>query len=106
MSTAPLLVESIFELDDTNLIAYNRKKTDYIRIAPSVRTIDYANTSGAMTAINFEINNQQYFLYLLEAFVYCEFDLYKKETGKAEVILKPEDNYRAQLYYYRAQLVP
>ena len=50
MSIAPL-IESIFELDDTNLIAYNRKKTDYIRVAPTTGTSDYANTSGA---INFE----------------------------------------------------
>ena len=53
MSTTPL-IESIFELDDANLIAYNRMKTDYIRIAPTTGTSDYANTSGA---INFEINN-------------------------------------------------
>ena len=79
MSTAPL-IESIFELDDSNLIAYNRRKTDYIRIAPTTGTSDYANTSGA---INFEINNQQYFLYLAEALVYCEFNLYEKPGGGA-----------------------
>ena len=82
MSTAPL-IESTFELDDSNLIAYNRRKTDYIRVAPTTGTTDCANTSGS---INFEINNQQYFLYLLDSFIYCEFDLYKKPAaGGAEV---------------------
>ena len=57
MSSAPL-IESIFELDDTNLIAYNRRKTDFIRITPTTGPNEYANTSGS---INFEINNQQYF---------------------------------------------
>ena len=40
------IMESIFTLDDPNLIAYNRKKTDYIRIAPTTGTADYAYNSG------------------------------------------------------------
>ena len=83
------LVESIFQLDDPNIIAYNRKKTDYIRIAPTTGTSEYANQSGQ---INFEINNQQYFLYLPEAFLHCEFDLFRKPTGGAEVRMEPKDN--------------
>ena len=48
--------ESIFEVDDPNFIAYNRMKTDYLRIAPTTATgtSDYANSSSA---INFEIYN-------------------------------------------------
>ena len=89
MSTAPL-TESILELYDSNLIAYNRKKMDYIRVAPSTGTSDYANTSGL---INFEMNNQQYFLYLPEAFIYCEFDLVKRTTGSTTgTRLQPKDN--------------
>ena len=80
MSTAPL-IESIFELDDSNLTAYNRKKTDYIRIAPTTGTNDYANTSGS---INFEVNIQQYFLYLPDAFIYCEFDIEKKQQQEPQ----------------------
>ena len=83
------LVESIFQLDDPNIIAYNRKKTDYIRIAPTTGTSEYANQSGQ---INFEINNQQYFLYLPEAFLHCEFDLFRKPAGGAEVRMEPKDN--------------
>ena len=84
------IIESIFQLDDPNLIAYNRKKTDYIRIAPTTDTTDYANNSGE---INFEINNQQYFLYLPEAFLHCEFDLLRKPAGGgAEVRLEAKDN--------------
>ena len=68
---------------------YNRKKTDYVRIAPTTGTSEYANQSGQ---INFEINNQQYYLYLPDAFLHCEFDLFRKETGKAEVRLEAKDN--------------
>jgi len=83
------LVESIFQLDDPNIITYNRMKTDYIRIAPTTGSSDYANQSGQ---INFEINNQQYFLYLPEAFLHCEFDLFRKPAGGAEVRLEQKDN--------------
>ena len=82
------MIESIFQLDEPNIIIYNRKKTDYIRIAPTTGTSEYANQSGQ---INFEINNQQYFTYLPEAFIHCEFDLYKK-TKAGETRLTPADN--------------
>ena len=89
MATSDMMIESIFKLDDPNLIAYNRKKTDYIRIVPTTGTSDYANQSGQ---INFEINNQQYFLYLPEAFIYCEFDLEKKSAAGATTKMKFKDN--------------
>ena len=82
------MMESIFTLDDPTLIVYNRKKTDYIRIAPTTDTADHANNSGQ---INFEISNQQYFLNTPEAFLHCEFDLYGKPAGfGAEVRLEPQ----------------
>ena len=84
------MMESIFQLDDPNIIVYNRKKTDYIRIAPTTGSSEYANQSGQ---INFEINNQQNFLYLPEAFLHCEFDLFRKPAGGgAEVRMEAKDN--------------
>ena len=65
--------ELIFHLDKQYNVSYNRRKQDYIRIAPTTGTANNLNQSG--NTISFEVNNQANFLYLPEAFVYCEFQI-------------------------------
>ena len=63
--------EKIFQLDDPNYISYDRRKQDYLRIAPTTGTANNLNQGGNI--ISFESNNHANFLYLPGSFVYCEF---------------------------------
>ena len=63
--------EKIFQLDDPNYISYDRRKQDYLRIAPTTGTANNLNQGGNI--ISFESNNHANFLYLARSFVYCEF---------------------------------
>lgn len=54
------MIKSIFQPDDSNLIEYNRKKTD-VTIVPTPGTFDFANNSRTIT---FEINNKNYYNYM------------------------------------------
>ena len=57
--------ERIFQLDDPNYISYDRRKQDYLRIAPTTGTTNNLNQGGNI--ISFESNNHANFLYLPEA---------------------------------------
>ena len=63
--------EKIFQLDDPNYISYDRRKQDYLRIAPTTGTANNLNQGGNI--ISSESNNHANFLYLPGSFVYCEF---------------------------------
>ena len=65
--------ERIFQLDDPNYISYDRRKQDYLRIAPTTGTANNLNQGGNI--ISFESNNHANFLYLPGSFVYCEFHI-------------------------------
>ena len=73
------LIESKFKLDDPAVVIYNKKKEDYIKVPPAGGTDSRLNTNGD---INFEVENQQSFLYLPKSFLHCEFSLYKDDTFK------------------------
>ena len=64
--------ERIFNLDQPNYVSYNRRKQDYLKIAPTTGTADNLNRTGI---ISYEVNNQANYLYLPESFLYCEFNL-------------------------------
>lgn len=65
--------EKIFNLDEPQYISYNRKKQDYIKIAPTTGTANNLNAAG--NTISFEVNNQANYLFLSEAFIYCKFNI-------------------------------
>ena len=69
--------EKIFQLDELNYISYNRRKQDYLRIAPTTGTANNLNQGG--NVVSFEVNNHANFLYLPEAFIYCEFSISKQD---------------------------
>ena len=71
--------EKIFNLDEANYVSYNRKKQDYIKVAPTTGTADNLNRTGI---ISFEVNNQANFLYLPESFLYCEIHI-SNQAGNA-----------------------
>lgn len=73
-----IFTESIFELDDPNEFVYNRMKTDYIKIQPTSGTVVNFNKPGNIT---FEVNNQQYFLLMSDAFISCKFEIQKDDGG-------------------------
>ena len=72
--------EKIFQLDDPNYVSYNRRKQDYLRIAPTTGTANNLNQGG--NVVSFEVNNHANFLYLPEAFIYCEFHI-SNQAGTA-----------------------
>ena len=71
--------ERIFDLDQPNYVSYNRRKQDYLKIAPTTGTANNLNRTGI---ISYEVNNQANFLYLPESFLYCEFNL-SNQAGTA-----------------------
>ena len=72
--------EKIFQLDTPNYYSYNRRKQDYLRIAPTTGTAGNLNQGG--NVVSFELNNHANFLYLPESFIYCEFDI-SNQAGTA-----------------------
>jgi hypothetical protein len=72
-------LESIFNLDDPPIIEYQRKKEDYICVAPTTGSAQRLNDNGA---IMFELNNQESYLFLPESFLYCEIEI-QKANGTA-----------------------
>ena len=73
--------ERIFQLDDPNYISYDRRKQDYLRIAPTTGTANNLNQGGNI--ISFESNNHANFLYLPGSFVYCEFHISNQDGTAA-----------------------
>ena len=57
--------EKIFQLDDPNYINYDRRKQDYLRIAPTTGTANNLNQGGNI--ISFESNNHANFFIYPEA---------------------------------------
>ena len=57
--------ERIFKLDEPNSISYDRRKQDYLRIAPTTGTANNLNQGGNI--ISFESNNHQIICIYLEA---------------------------------------
>ena len=72
--------EKIFQLDEVNYFSYDRRKQDYLRIAPTTGTANNLNQGGSV--VSFELNNHANFLYLPESFIYCEFDI-SNQAGAA-----------------------
>ena len=87
--------ETIFDLDKVNYVSYNRRKQDYLRIAPTTGTADNLNRTGV---ISFEINNQANYLYLPECFLYCEFNLSNQAGTEAPGNITLEHNWFPRIF--------
>lgn len=88
--------EKIFNLDDPQYISYNRKKQDYLKIAPTTGTAGNLNTGG--NAISFEVNNQANYLFLPDAFVYCEFQISNAAASAVPGNITLENNWFPRIF--------
>src|SRR6266581_6621867 len=89
------LMENIFKHESQSQTIYNRRKTDYLEIYPTTNSAQSLNQSGTL---QFELNNQQSFIYLPESYIYAEIEITKQDGTILDTDITLECNWFPKMF--------